>query len=91
MLVQILGVYKTTDAGESWVSLESSVQEALMDMDFVDENIGLAVGFNGTILKTVDGGLNWTLMPSPAGIDHNFGIDMVDQNLALICTHQEKY
>ena len=61
-----------------------------MDMDFVDENIGLAVGFNGTILKTVDGGLNWTLMPSPAGIDHNFGIDMVDQNLAFICTHRGK-
>ena len=83
-------IYKTTDAGESWVSLESGVQEALMDMDFVDENIGLAVGFNGTILKTVDGGLNWTLMPSPAGIDHNFGIDMVDQNLAFICTHRGK-
>ena len=83
-------IYKTTDGGDSWKTLNSGVQEALMDMDFVDDKIGVAVGFNGTIVRTTDGGLNWHIMPSPAGIDHNFGIDMVDANLAYISTHRGK-
>ena len=31
----------------------------LLDMSFVNQNLGWAVGYNGTILKTTDGGENW--------------------------------
>lgn len=31
----------------------------LWDVCFIDENIGVAVGDSGTILRSSDGGLNW--------------------------------
>ena len=44
----------------------------LQDISFVDNNNGLAVGFNGSIAKTTDGGFNWQYIfykyvsPAPA-------------------------
>ena len=37
----------------------------LYNVDFRDENDGYAVGTNGTILRTVDGGRNWLKVASP--------------------------
>ena len=31
---------------------------------FTDANTGYAVGESGTIIKTIDGGLNWTVLPT---------------------------
>ena len=31
----------------------------LFDVEFVNQNFGWAVGFSGTIIKTIDGGVNW--------------------------------
>lgn len=83
-------IFKTEDGGDTWFALNSGTQEALMDMDFVDDQVGVVVGFNGTIMKTIDGGQTWVTMPSPAGIDHNFGIDLIDRKQGFICTHRGK-
>ncbi|MBV8878801.1 MAG: hypothetical protein JO332_02445 [Planctomycetaceae bacterium] len=39
--------------------------ENLYDVNFVDLNFGYAVGNNGVVLKTVDGGVNWTVKSGP--------------------------
>jgi gliding motility-associated-like protein len=36
---------------------------SLSDMSFIDDNTGLAVGANGGILRTTDGGRNWVGIP----------------------------
>jgi photosystem II stability/assembly factor-like uncharacterized protein len=36
----------------------------LNDVHFINENIGYAVGNNGTIIKTIDGGENWCTQQS---------------------------
>jgi gliding motility-associated-like protein len=36
---------------------------SLLDMSFVDNNVGLAVGANGGILRSTDGGRNWVSIP----------------------------
>src|SRR5688572_27729888 len=36
---------------------------SLLDMSFIDDNNGLAVGSNGGIVKTTDGGRNWVGVP----------------------------
>ncbi|MBK6351923.1 MAG: hypothetical protein IPF46_00635 [Saprospiraceae bacterium] len=79
-------IYKTVDGGTKWTSLNSGVQEPLMDLDFADVLTGVVVGFNGTILKTTDGGQSWTQMPSPLGPEHLFSVDLVNQNSGFICT-----
>lgn len=47
-------------AQNSWNPLTSGVSSHLLGIHFTDENTGYAVGYNGTILKTTDGGDNWS-------------------------------
>ena len=44
-------IYKTTDGGVSWTSDYASTSDTLSDIEMIDENIGYAVGDDGTILK----------------------------------------
>jgi len=55
-------IRKTTDGGFSWMIQPSGNTEYLWDITFVNDNTGYAVGNNGTILKTTNGG-------EPTGID----------------------
>ena len=53
---------RTTDGGETWTQkvVSSQTDNNLNDVDFLDSNIGVAVGDGGTILQTADGGETWT-------------------------------
>ena len=57
-------VIKSTDSGETWQYFDmSSYAESLVEVLFIDENVGFASGGNsngGIILKTIDGGYTWT-------------------------------
>ncbi len=44
---------------QGWYKLSSGTSHNLRSL-FTDANTGYAVGYNGTIVKTTDGGLNWT-------------------------------
>ena len=56
-------IIKSTDNGNTWQYLDmSSYADALVDIYFVDENIGYTLGnksTGGIILKTINGGLTW--------------------------------
>src|SRR5437868_7981340 len=47
-------ILKTTDAGENWFNLNNG---SFLTLDFVDNNIGYAIGYSN-IQKTTNGGLN---------------------------------
>lgn len=49
---------------DTWVSQESGTSSGLSSVFFVDEKTGWAVGEEGTILATVDGGERWTAQMS---------------------------
>jgi photosystem II stability/assembly factor-like uncharacterized protein len=58
-------IIRTTDGGNSWGVQNSTVQTFIMDIFFVDENLGWALTlkdvspFNSVILKTTNGGDDW--------------------------------
>ncbi len=52
-----------------WTLLNSGTTQNLNSVDFFDENNGLAVGSNGLILRTIDGGDTWESVAS--GIFNN--------------------
>lgn len=56
---------------KDWEYQKSSTTSDLTAVSFVDNDHGWAVGENGAILATLDGGLNWIVM-SPAILDHVF-------------------
>jgi photosystem II stability/assembly factor-like uncharacterized protein len=51
------GYYKTTDGGKSWIEHEKS--NAVISIYFINNRIGWAVGYFGSIMKTTDGGDTW--------------------------------
>lgn len=59
-------IIRTTDGGDSWEVQNSTVQTFIMDIFFVDKNIGWALTlkdvfpFTSVILKTTNGGDEWT-------------------------------
>jgi photosystem II stability/assembly factor-like uncharacterized protein len=53
-------VLKTTDTGKSWTQILSSYNNFLK-IQFVDNQNGYIIGHDDLVLKTNDGGNNWTL------------------------------
>ena len=55
---------KSIDKGNTWISIDmSAYATALVEVHFIDENIGYASGKNeigGIIIKTIDAGVTWT-------------------------------
>ena len=75
-------ILKTTNAGATWDSVYS-ISNWLRGIHFVDENIGYAITTT-TILKTIDGGSNWTetaLDPENIFLDVFF----VNEQVGFIC------
>src|SRR3989304_3624275 len=48
-----------TNNGENVELLNSGVEKAFYDVNFVDPQNGIVVGQEGTLLKTTDGGKSW--------------------------------
>ncbi len=75
-----LGIFKTTDAGLSWVNVLST-PEVLFSLS-IKNSYGFAVGANGKIYKSTDAGLNWYLMTSPVNNQILKRVFVVSNNLA---------
>ena len=55
-------IQRTTDGGNTWTNAYTSTVnlEWVYDIYFANSDTGIAVGENGTILRTIDGGTNWS-------------------------------
>lgn len=57
-------IYKTTDGGAHWTRIydpqDGDAMTVLAGVDFMTEQLGYVCGSDGSIMKTVDGGQNWT-------------------------------
>jgi len=69
------GISYTTNAGSNWTS--QLFTSALNSLDFPTGNIGYAVGYSGSILKTTDRGASWVSQTSGIS-DILRSIDFVD-------------
>ncbi|MFY0631031.1 MAG: T9SS type A sorting domain-containing protein [Flavobacteriaceae bacterium] len=61
-------IYKTEDGGNTWsLSYDSNFVEVVNGFYFINENIGYAVGNEGLILKTINGGVFWDELSTSLG------------------------
>lgn len=51
-------ILRTSDGGNTWTQFSSGLQN-INGIDFMNHNIGVAVGFGGKITQTFDGGKTW--------------------------------
>ncbi len=56
-------ILRSVNGGATWVAVLEIVGESLLDVDFVDEAVGFAVGAEGVVYATKDGGQTWTEDP----------------------------
>ena len=56
-------ILHVTNNGQDFAMLETGVQKALYEVDFATAEDGVAVGQDGIVLKTSDGGTTWTRIP----------------------------
>jgi photosystem II stability/assembly factor-like uncharacterized protein len=72
-------IRKTTDGGFTWQYKSIPTYSRMMDITFINENIGWAVGQNGQILKTLNGGETWNHQNSFVAQDLN-DVEFVNEN-----------
>ncbi|MBN2071548.1 MAG: hypothetical protein JW814_08845 [Candidatus Krumholzibacteriota bacterium] len=67
-------LYRTGDGGITWAAVqgsEVSVLKSIMEIEFIDDDIGFAGG--GTVMKTLDGGGTWEIQLDEATVrEFNF-------------------
>lgn len=78
-------IIKSTDSGNTWQYINmSAYADALVEVNFIDENIGFASGGNatgGVILKTTDGGTTWTtLLNTGTNGDYIWKLQVLNSN-----------
>lgn len=77
----ILGLAMPAQAA-NWILGISGTTKILRSVDMLDHKFGLAVGIQGTILKTTNGGNSWTAVGGlPVSLDI-YDVDVIDQNTA---------
>jgi photosystem II stability/assembly factor-like uncharacterized protein len=85
-------IYKSTDAGVTYVNYTSTVTEAdIWDVHFIDESTGYAVshyhddsGLNyDQVLKTADAGESWQIV-TEGQFDHLISVYFTDENVGYI-------
>jgi photosystem II stability/assembly factor-like uncharacterized protein len=76
--------FTTMNGLGAWLKQNSLIYQDLNAVYFRDTNNGMAIGHNGTILKTVNGGARWIKAPSPSQA-HLTGISFADSMNGWIC------
>jgi len=79
LLIIFLLIFLPQAGGTQWLAQNSGVSVNLYDIEFFDENTGWAVGANGTVIKTTNGGANWLFMSNPT-----FGSGKSLNNLSVV-------
>ena len=79
------GLFITTDGGINFSSQGTSLEENhYQDIHFIDENNGMVVGWNNSILKTTNAGGIWEKVD--IGLDgyQYYGVHMLQANIVIL-------
>lgn len=75
-------IFRSTDFGNSWTTVESSTR--YYALDFLDRNFGVAVGWRGTVVRTTNGGTTWTELRGLNGFEL-YDIQLINTNIWFLC------
>lgn len=63
IVVGMMGlIMKTTDGGDSWITIDLGLNNGLNDIQYIDENRVIIGGDQGIVLYSNDGGDNWDIV-----------------------------
>lgn len=76
-------ILKSVDGGETWQTNYNSTQ-GFKKIAFVSTTRGFALGYNNTLLKTIDGGTNWVNITVQNDIYYYSQIEFLDANKGFL-------
>lgn len=82
-------IYRTTDAGNNWNEITTSVSIFSTELYFPSQNTGYCSGFGGTIIKTTDAGLTWFRQTTGTS-SHLESIYFINDNTGYACGQNGK-
>ncbi|MBK6964248.1 MAG: T9SS type A sorting domain-containing protein [Bacteroidales bacterium] len=77
-------VLKTVNGGTDWTETLLENDGLLLDVFFVNQNVGYVSGFMGDFYKTTDGGENWIKLPTQFSYSL-LSMYFVDENTGYVC------
>lgn len=78
-------LYKTTNSGETWISINPLTINNIFKIKFVDMNTGFLTSELGTIYKTTDAGVTWLMNKFPNSYENVKDIFMINENTGIVC------
>jgi len=81
----LLLVLMTTKLCAQWKPQTSPTKNNLNDVAFLGTRLGYAVGENGTVLKTLNGGKTWQLVTAPSK-ESITSVTIIDSNTVMVTT-----
>jgi len=76
-------ILKTSNAGGTWTQMISGLPYPLFGIQFISSVVGYACG-PGTVLKAINEGTNWTIIPTGYSNKFFFGLNVFDANTLIV-------
>jgi len=73
---------RTTDAGNTWTSLNTNGLGIFTDIEFVNTQTGFAIGGGGVFIRTTDGGDTWVF--STIAGDDLYTVYFIDEQIGFV-------
>ncbi len=82
----ITSLFYSDDSATTWNFIIDTIHSWIKDIHFPTADTGYAVGYNGLILKSVNGGLNWSaiILPGNAGSRNYNGVHFMNGRTGVI-------
>lgn len=76
-------VFVTSDGGAEWMITQDIWGDWIQGLVFLNSQLGYAVGYNGALIKTLDGGTSWSVLPTAIGTAsrHFNGVHFINANI----------
>ncbi|MCX7020717.1 MAG: YCF48-related protein, partial [bacterium] len=78
-------IMRSPDHGRSWAYGRSGLSDNLKDVAHISGDDFVACGVNGAVIKSTDGGYNWTDVSGNLPTRNWYGLDVLDENTWFIC------
>jgi photosystem II stability/assembly factor-like uncharacterized protein len=85
-------ILRSDDSGQTWTTMHAApeLEQALFDIEFIDEEYGIAVGSYGAYFFTDDGGTTWqdqvieNLEDPDFGFPHFYSLNIKDDLITMV-------
>lgn len=77
-------IFFTTNYGYNWELAQYPQNNPVYKIHFINNNVGFAICTGGVLLKSIDSGLNWYNINSPASDYNSFDANFINENTGWI-------